>query len=92
MQVDSVLSYLEGDLGLSKEDLSKVVQKFPEVMNLNVERRLKANIEHMQKVSASSISIHSLQVSKTKAHRIPIMHGSSKVLLQLVCMQGYEKQ
>ena len=66
MQVNSVLSYLEGDLGLSKEDLSKVVQKFPEVMNLNVERRLKANIEHMQKVTAESKSIQSLHVSSWK--------------------------
>ena len=66
MQVDSVLSYREGDLGLSKEDLSKVVQKFPEVMNLNVERRVKANIEHLQKVTAESKFIYSLQVSSQR--------------------------
>lgn len=54
-----MLSYLEGELGLSKEDVSKVVKKFPEVMNLNVDRRLKANIEHMQKVSSPELDLHS---------------------------------
>lgn len=51
LQVISVLTYLEEELKLSKDDVKKIIDKFPEVMNLSVERRLKANLEHMQKVS-----------------------------------------
>lgn len=46
-----MLAYLEEELELKGEDLKKVVKSFPEVINCNVERRLKANVEHMQKVT-----------------------------------------
>jgi len=48
-QIETVLAYLKDDLGLEDEDIQKVVKKFPEVVNLDVELRLKANIAHMQK-------------------------------------------
>ena len=50
MQIEAVLAFLEGELDLKGDDLKKVVKSFPEVINCNVERRLKANVEHMQKV------------------------------------------
>jgi len=50
LQIETVLAYLKDDLGLEDEDIQKVVKKFPEVVNLDVELRLKANIAHMQKV------------------------------------------
>jgi hypothetical protein len=50
LQIEGVLTYLKDDLGLEGEDLHRVLKKFPEVINLNVDLRLKANIEHMQKV------------------------------------------
>jgi len=50
LQIEGVLAYLKDDLGLEGDDLHQAVKKFPEVINLNVEMRLKANIQHMQKV------------------------------------------
>ena len=50
LQIDAVLAYLKDDLELGDEDVQKVVKKFPEVVNLDVEKRLKANIAHMEKV------------------------------------------
>jgi len=50
LQIEGVLAYLKDDLGLEGEDLHRVVKKFPEVINLDVEMRLKANVQHMQKV------------------------------------------
>lgn len=57
VQIDSVLEYLQNELDLKGEDLKKVVKKFPEVVNCSVERRLKANIEHMQKVDSLAFVI-----------------------------------
>ena len=54
MQIEAVLAYLEEELDLKGEDLKKVVKSFPEVINCNVERRLKANVEHMQKVISAA--------------------------------------
>ena len=48
-----MLAYLKDDLDLGDEDVQKVVKKFPEVVNLDVEKRLKANIAHMEKVLLS---------------------------------------
>lgn len=45
-----MLAYLKEDLELGEEDIKGVVKKFPEVVNLDVEKRLKANVAHMQKV------------------------------------------
>lgn len=49
-----MLAYLQGDLELKGDDLKKVVKSFPEVINCNVEMRLKKNVEHMQKVYLNS--------------------------------------
>lgn len=53
MQIEAVLGYLQEDLDLKGDDLKKVVKSFPEVINCDVERRLKANVEHMQKVRSN---------------------------------------
>lgn len=49
--MNSVIAYLEGDLDIKGDDLNKVMTKFPEVINCDVEKRLKQNVQHMQKVS-----------------------------------------
>lgn len=49
--MEAVLQFLDRDLNIRGDDLYKVVTKFPEVINCDVEKRLKANLQHMQKVS-----------------------------------------
>ena len=49
--MEAVLGYLEGELGIQGEDLTKLIKGFPEVIACSVEKRLKVNVEHMQKVS-----------------------------------------
>lgn len=47
---------MQDDLKITGDDLVKVIDKFPEVINCKVDLRLKANVAHMQKVTSFLIS------------------------------------
>lgn len=47
-EIDAILDYLRG-LGLSNDDISKVLKKFPEVVGCSLENELKTNIEILEK-------------------------------------------
>lgn len=46
--VTEVLSYLK-DLGLTDDDLGKILKKFPEVLGCSLENELKANVQILEK-------------------------------------------
>lgn len=47
--VSEVLSYLK-DLGLTNDDLAKLLKKFPEVLGCSLENEMKANVQILEKV------------------------------------------
>ena len=78
------MGYLEGELGIQGEDLTKVIKGFPEVIACSVEKRLKANVEHMQKVSLTkdlkfSCFINLMQLSVLTCSSLPgILHAAPR--------------
>ncbi|KAL3830277.1 hypothetical protein ACJIZ3_019079 [Penstemon smallii] len=47
-EVNKILSYLK-DLGLTNDDLAKLLKKFPEVLGCNLENELKTNVSILEK-------------------------------------------
>ena len=78
------MGYLEGELGIEGEDLTKVIKDFPEVIACSVEKRLKANVEHMQKVSLNrdlefSCFIYLMQLGMLTFSGLPgILHAAPR--------------
>lgn len=47
-EIDAILEYLRG-LGLSNDDINKMLKKFPEVVGCSLENELKTNVQILEK-------------------------------------------